>query len=123
VYIEYTCVLILASDPQQLIIPLRCCNVLKVATSGQDKDLIVRVHGFYDVGPAFDRLFQLGEEVSDEVRQTSAAAYSPRRSACTDFYYLGHFQKAILLDAQLHVSIDESVKTAYVRSRASLSSI
>jgi len=66
VYIEYTCVLILASDPQQLIIPLRCCNVLKVATSGQDKDLIVRVHGFYDVGPAFDRLFQLGEEVSDE---------------------------------------------------------
>lgn len=85
--------MILASDPEQLVISLRCCNVLKVATAGKDKDLIVRVHGFYDVGPAFDRLFQLGEEVSDEVCKASATAYSPRRFACTDLYCLDNLKQ------------------------------
>ncbi|KAH7033404.1 uncharacterized protein B0I36DRAFT_108583 [Microdochium trichocladiopsis] len=66
IYMEFTTLLILSSDPDQQLIAIRGCNVIQVATSGRDKNLIVRVHGYYDVGPAFDRLFQLGEAASEE---------------------------------------------------------
>ncbi|KAJ1329599.1 hypothetical protein MN608_06335 [Microdochium nivale] len=66
IYLEFTTLLILSSDPEQQLIVLRCCHVMKVATSGRDRNRIVRVHGYYDVGPAFDRLFQLGEAASEK---------------------------------------------------------
>ncbi|KXJ93223.1 hypothetical protein Micbo1qcDRAFT_54194 [Microdochium bolleyi] len=66
IYLEFRTSLCLSSDPEQQVIAIQCCNVLKLGSSGRDQNLIVRVHGYYDVGPAFDRLFQLGEAASEK---------------------------------------------------------